>query len=85
MLTYGVYTKDLKGSAIQGVSLDVAREYKYGDRVICSEKQKRCGVTFCLFWHEWIGIRIRKWRIELGFITMSWSWNTYTTADKVIE
>lgn len=85
-MTYGVYSKDLKGCALTGVSLSDAKPYCYGDRVVCSEKQIVHGFSITIEfgkWWEW-RIRPRLGYVILGFVNISWHKCKHTWADKIV-
>lgn len=84
-MTYGTYTPDLKGCGLSGQSLEDAKRYCLGDKVVCSEKDVTIGWAirfaftkslewkFSPFWHA----------IDLGFIHISWERLHYLWADKI--
>lgn len=86
-MTYGVYTSDLKGNSLsQKYSIDECKEWCYGDHVICSEKDRVCGVSLTVGWHKYWAFRF-KWywnELELGFLTFNWHVNKYKWADKIV-
>ena len=85
-MTYGTYSRDLTASSLQGVSLEDAKKYCWGDRVVCSEKDVTFGFAvriafttswefrFKPFWNE----------IKLGFMKVSWERLKYKWADKIV-
>lgn len=88
MVTYGVYTKDLKGCYISGLDMVDARRHLCGrgDRVLCLERE----VTACIE----VKLHFRKhwyWRLrpqfgylEMGFVMVCWSKIVKTEPYKVI-
>ena len=86
-MTYGVYTQDLKGCSLSGNhTIDECKEWCYKGKVICSEKDRKCGFTLSVLWHEWNRIKLSLFwqRFELGWLTFTWSVNRYKCADKVV-
>lgn len=86
-MTYGLYTPDKRASALQNVSLETAKHYKHGEYVICKEKLVTCGFRISVIWHkEWMwGIYWFSKQYNLGWISISFNWNRYTTADEIVE
>lgn len=85
-MTYGVYSKDLKGCALTGVSLSDAKSLCYGDRVVCSEKQYVHGFSITIVfdkWWEW-RIRPRSGHAHIGFVHIAWHKCKHTWADKIV-
>lgn len=85
-MTYGVYSKDLKGCALTGVSLSDAKPYCYGDRVVCSEKQIVHGFSITIVfdkWWEW-SIRPMSGHAHIGFVHIAWHKCKHTWADKIV-
>ena len=86
-MTYGVYTEDLKASYLSGIhSIEDCKRYCYSGRVICSEKQKRSTFEIRLYFHKWWEIKFsfRMHHLELGWLTITWGWDYYTCADKIV-
>lgn len=88
-MTYGVYSADLKGVSLSGVSIETARKYLHGDRVICSEKRIRTGfeISVAFKWKHF-AFRFRPYgddAILIGPLMISWRVLTYVWADKVVE
>lgn len=85
MTTYGVYTDDLKAYCQTGKrTIEECKEWCLPGCVICLEKDCIDGCEVVLRWHNWSRWKINfKW-LELGWITMYWSWCKYKTADKVV-
>lgn len=89
-MTYGVYSKDLHSVSLEGVSLETAKKYCWGDKVVCSEKQIRFGteISIKILWcpKDWRW----QWRkyfdntIRLGPLSLSWHTLSYTWADKIV-
>lgn len=85
-MTYGVYTRDLKGCSLGGQNLKEAKEYCRGDKVVCSEKDITFGFAvrfaFTNVW-EW---KFRPfWQeLDIGFIHISWERLHFTWADKIV-
>ena len=86
-MTYGVYSKDLKGCSISGVSKFDAMYLCYGDMVVCSEKKITRGFSiifnFDKDW-EWY-FKPRLGLIKIGFIGISWHKRKKIWADKIVE
>ena len=85
-MTYGVYSKDLNGCALMGVSLSDAKSICYGDRVVCSEKQIVYGFSITFEFNKWW-----KWSISplfgyanIGFVHIAWHKCKHTWADKIV-
>jgi len=86
-MTYGVYTRDLKSSYIEGVELGVAmRCCSNGDRVVCSERNRRSSFAVYLLFHAWRGIRVKPQygEMDLGLISVRWNWNYRVAPVKVV-
>lgn len=85
--TYGVYTSDLTGQSLSNkYSIDECKKWCYHDYVICSEKDRVCGVSLAVVWHKYWEFRPRwHWgELGLGFITFRWHVNKYRWADKIV-
>ena len=85
-MTYGVYSKDLKGCALTGVSLRDAKSLCYGDRVVCAEKQYVYGFSIAIVFGKWWDWRIRPQLgyANLGFVHISWHKCKRIWADKIV-
>ena len=86
-MTYGVYTEDLKACSLSGIyTIDECKRYCYSGRVVCSEKERKCSFEVGLRFHGWWRIKISLLMklFELGWITITWGWNYYTCADKIV-
>jgi hypothetical protein len=86
-MTYGVYTRDLKGVSLsERFSIDEVKKWCYKDHVVCSEKKIWCGWSITFRFHKWRGFRIRpywnEWRF--GFISIETKTHRYTWADKIV-
>lgn len=85
-MTYGTYTPDLKGCGLSGQSLEEAKRYCLGDKVVCSERDVTVGFAvrfaFTKNW-EW---RIRRsWQCaDFGFVHVSWERLHHLWADKIV-
>ena len=86
MVTYGVYTKDLSCVSLSGRDLEVAKEYCWGDHVVCSEKFKITGfalhIKFSKYWE--FRLRPRLNYLNLGFLHISWETTRLLWADKIV-
>ena len=86
-MTYGVYNRDLKSSYIQGVGFeDAMRWSRGGDRVVCSERNRRSSFAVHILFHAWRGIRIKPQygEIDLGLVSVRWNWNYRVAPAKVV-
>jgi len=86
-MTYGTYTPDMKACGLSGVSLAEAKQYCFGDHVVCSERDVTCGwAVRVAFTDRWEWRLRRRWSssIDLGFIHISWERLHYPWADKVV-
>lgn len=85
-MTYGTYTKDLTGSGLQGVSLKEAKEYCYGDRVVCSEKDITYGFAVRIAFTKSWGFRWKPFwnEVKIGFMNISWEWLKFKWADEIV-
>lgn len=87
-MSYGVYTKDLSGVGFSGGSLEDARKYRYGDRVVCSEKLVKCGFSVEMSfnwkhsfgWHYYRHFQV----LDLGWFQLKWHTMSYKWADKIV-
>ena len=88
-MTYGVYTRDLKGVKISELhSVDAAKVYCYDsdDAVVCSEKEVTTGLEVTIkFSREWhFRLRPSLKYMNLGFVHTAWRWTHCKVADKVV-
>jgi hypothetical protein len=85
-MTYGTYTPDLKACGLSGQSLEDAKRYCLGNKVVCSERDVTVGFAvrfaFTKNW-EW---RIRwSWQCaDFGFVHVSWERLHHLWADKIV-
>lgn len=85
-MTYGVYSKDLKSTSIQGLTLDNAKRYCRDGMVVCSEKEGINYFEICVMFHKWWGVRARPslGYVDIGFVSFSWRSIRYKCADKIV-
>ena len=88
-MTYGVYSADLKGVSLSGVSIETARKCLYGGKVICSEKRIKTGfeITFTFKW-RYLQFRFKPRlddAIQIGPLEIGWRALSYIWADKIVE
>lgn len=88
MATYGIYSKDLKGCYISGLSKADARRYMQGeDRVLCLEREVTDGFEVTLHFRKKWYWRLRpKFRyLDMGFMSVCWYKTRSTEPYKVIS
>ncbi len=87
-MTYGVYAKDLKSVSLSGVSLETARRYRYGDKVVCTEKRRTVGfrIKIGIMWRYW-EIRFSPFwqQISFGPLDIRWEVVSHMWADEIVE
>ena len=90
-MTYGVYSKDLHSVVIDRLpSYQCAQKYRYGDCVICTEKNIQLGFRLCLTFiyrrEEW-RFGLSKWAnlFQIGPIKIEWEKMGYVWADKIVN
>ena len=88
-MSYGIYTKDLKGCSLSDVTFEMARQCLIPGlgHVICCEKDKFCGFSLHVTWHTGWCFRIkpRLKYLELGFIGISWFRLTRKVPDHIVN
>ena len=87
-MTYGVYTKDLKGVSLRGKTFPECQRYCYPGYVICEEKTRKIGfvVEIEIRW-KFLEISFRPfWQyIAIGPIVIRWRNMLHTWADKIVD
>jgi hypothetical protein len=86
-MTYGVYTRDLRGVRVLGErGIDVCKQYCKDDCVVCSEKRIWCGWSISFYIQKWprFGFYPRLGMVEFGFIGIKITTERYTWADKIV-
>ncbi len=85
-MTYGTYTRDLKGCGLSGQSFKEAKEYCLGDKVVCSEKDITHGFAIRFAFTKSWEFRFKPYwsYVKLGFIHISWERLHYKWADKIV-
>ena len=84
-MTYGVYDEDLSAYSLHDVDLDTARRFMREGKVICSLKEKKCGIALSILWEWRWKMSFRRYGIWLGPFYITWSWKRNLVADKIVE